>query len=139
MIFAQRCLISILLIIIAACSYAEPFDYSCIVTSTVYFDSFDLSYARPNKWPGNWHTQPPAITEGFEIVIAGLRTITGTLIATAEGPPHHIIHLDIDAMTTSKSRIKISLLEDSQGKFAWGFGKYNEHSLFMYCEPLCRK
>ena len=39
----------------------------------------------------------PAITEKFKIVISGLGPIIDTLVATAEGPPHHFIHLSIEA------------------------------------------
>lgn len=129
-------IISVLFLVIAPYAFAsdKAFKYSCDVRSSVYFDSFDLSFSRPENGPDELGISQPVITKECKIIIPGLRRAIGTLIATAEGPPHNFFHLSIQARLTPFSTIKVSLLEDPESQSAWGFGKYNEEFLFIFCE-----
>lgn len=139
---AKRCLLSVLLIVMATSSYGEQFEYSCVVKGNVDFTSLVFSYERPVKWPGEWRMQQPVITTGAKLLIAGYGKIKSSITAIAEGPPYNFNNVSLRAMTPTYSILIFSLLEDAKSEIAWGFGKYKiwhpgqyeNRNLFILCE-----
>lgn len=139
---AKKYLLSMLLIAIAMSGHGEQFEYSCEVKGDVFFTSFDFSYVRPSKWPGNWCTEQPVITSELNLIITGYGKIKSTITATAEGPPYYCNNLHMEAKTPTQGILTFSLLEDGGSNSAWGFGKYKilrsgqyvDHNIFIICE-----